>query len=69
MTVTFTPPNLPIYIFSQIGQAEEVIQYFNGKTNGVFVEAGAWDGEYLSNTLFLEVSSQQYLVMNILNVT
>ena len=46
---------------SQIGQAEEVIQYFNGKTNGVFVEAGAWDGEYLSNTLLLEVSSQQYL--------
>ena len=45
---------------SQIGQAEEVIQYFNGKTNGVFVEAGAWDGEYLSNTLFLEVSTQQY---------
>ena len=51
-------PNLPI---SQIGQAEEVIQYFNGKRNGVFVEAGAWDGEYLSNTLFLEVSSQQQL--------
>ena len=49
---------LPI---SQIGQAEEVIQYFNGKRNGVFVEAGAWDGEYLSNTLLLEVSSQQYL--------
>ena len=54
-------PNLPIDIFSQIGQAEEVIQYFDGKTNGVFVEAGAWDGEYLSNTLLLEVSSQQYL--------
>ena len=68
MTVTFTPI-YPIYIFSQIGQAEEVIQYFNGKTNGVFVEAGAWDGEYLSNTLFLEVSSQHYLVMGILTVT
>ena len=50
-----------IYILSQIGQAEEVIQYFNGKTNGVFVEAGAWDGEYLSNTLLLEVSTQHYL--------
>ena len=38
----------------QIGQAEEVIQYFKMKKNGVFVEAGAWDGEYLSNTLYLE---------------
>ena len=39
----------------QIGQALEVIKYFSGKKNGIFIEAGAWDGEYLSNTLYLEV--------------
>ena len=39
----------------QIGQAEEVINYFKGKRNGIFVEAGAFNGEYLSNTLYLEV--------------
>ncbi len=39
----------------QIGQAEEVIKYFNGKRHGIFVEAGAFNGEYLSNTLYLEV--------------
>ena len=38
----------------QIGQARHVIEYFKMKQNGVFVEAGAWDGEYLSNTLYLE---------------
>ena len=38
----------------QIGQARHVIEYFRMKENGVFVEAGAWDGEYLSNTLYLE---------------
>lgn len=38
----------------QIGQAVQVIEYFKMKKNGVFVEAGAWDGEYLSNTLYLE---------------
>ena len=38
----------------QIGQALEVIEYFKMKPNGMFVEAGAWDGEYLSNTLYLE---------------
>ena len=37
------------------GQAQEVVDYFQGKKNGVFVEAGAWNGEYLSNTLYLEV--------------
>ena len=39
----------------QIGQAEEVLKYFDNKKNGIFVEAGAWNGEYLSNTLYLEV--------------
>ena len=40
----------------QIGQAEEVIRYFKGKSHGIFVEAGAFNGEYLSNTLYLEVN-------------
>jgi len=41
----------------QLGQAKEIYDYFNGKKNGFFVEAGAFDGEYLSNTLLLEVNS------------
>jgi len=41
----------------QIGQVEEVLEYFQGKKNGFFIEAGAWDGEYLSNTLYLEVTA------------
>ena len=41
----------------QIGQAEEVIKYFKGKSHGIFVEAGAFNGEYLSNTLYLEVNN------------
>lgn len=40
----------------QIGQAEEVIRYFKGKSHGIFVEAGAFNGEYLSNTLYLEAN-------------
>jgi len=40
----------------QIGQALEVVDYYAGKRAGVFVEAGAWDGEYLSNTLYLETN-------------
>ena len=42
-------------IYFEIGQVEEVLEYFQGKKNGFFIEAGAWDGEYLSNTLYLEV--------------
>merc|ERR1711874_841600 len=48
--------NKPIHK-GQIGQVEEVLKYYHGKKNGFFIEAGAWDGEYLSNTLFLEVNS------------
>ncbi|XP_018023033.2 uncharacterized protein LOC108679036 [Hyalella azteca] len=31
-----------------------VLHYLHNKTNGIFVEAGALDGQYLSNTLELE---------------
>lgn len=40
------------------GQYEQsliVDKHFQGKTNGFFIEAGAWNGAYLSNSLFLEV--------------
>lgn len=40
----------------QIGQADEVLEYFEGKSHGIFVEAGAFNGEYLSNTLYLEAN-------------
>ena len=30
--------------------------YSNSKYNGFFIEAGAYDGETLSNTLFLEIN-------------
>ncbi|XP_059088621.1 protein Star-like [Tigriopus californicus] len=40
------------------GQYEQsliVDKHFQGKRNGFFIEAGAWNGAYLSNSLFLEV--------------
>lgn len=40
--------------FSQNGQSKEVEKILKGKRGGVFVEAGAYDGEQLSNTLYLE---------------
>ncbi|KAF2368423.1 Methyltransferase FkbM [Trinorchestia longiramus] len=36
------------------GQAKIVDQFFKHKRNGVFVECGGYDGEFLSNTVFLE---------------
>lgn len=38
----------------QEGQVHAILKHFNNKTNGFFIEAGAWDGETLSNTIFLE---------------
>ena len=52
-------------IYFEIGQVEEVLEYFQGKKNGFFIEAGAWDGEYLSNTLYLEVITHN--IYNCLN--
>lgn len=42
--------------WSQIGQDSYVDSLLKQKRNGFFVEAGASDGETLSNTLFFEVS-------------
>lgn len=39
---------------SQFGQDEHVINIFNKKTNGFFVEIGAYDGVSMSNTYLLE---------------
>ena len=40
---------------SQIGQSKFVDQLLSGRRNGFFVEYGAVDGEYLSNSLFFEL--------------
>ena len=40
--------------YSQFGQDEWVAKLFRGKRNGYFIEMGAADGVFLSNTLFLE---------------
>jgi len=39
----------------QRGQALFVDKYLNKTSGGFFVEAGAFNGEYLSNSIFLEV--------------
>lgn len=41
---------------SQVGQDEWVHSMLRSKRNGFFVELGACDGLYLSNTLFFERS-------------
>jgi len=38
----------------QTGQVQAILDHFKNKRNGFFIEAGAWDGEQLSNTLYLE---------------
>jgi len=38
----------------QLGQVSYIVDYFKHKKGGFFIEAGAFDGEYLSNTLYLE---------------
>lgn len=42
--------------FSQIGQDRWVHSVLGNKTNGFFIELGASNGEYISNTLFFEKS-------------
>ena len=51
--------NLATDVNQNLGQANQVkilLEIFGKKKNGFFVEAGAHDGEYLSNTVHLEVS-------------
>ena len=38
--------------------------HFLFKTNGFFIEAGAWDGEQLSNSIFLEVNINYWNHLN-----
>jgi FkbM family methyltransferase len=40
--------------YSQAGQDEWVLNIFNYKNNGVFIDAGAYDGVRMSNTYLLE---------------
>ena len=40
--------------YSQLGQDLEVIKTYNNKENGFFIEIGASDGIYFSNTYLLE---------------
>jgi FkbM family methyltransferase len=46
--------NNKIY-FSQIGQDKYIDDLLKQKTNGFFIEAGAYEGEALSNTLYFEM--------------
>uniref|UniRef100_A0A2P2IEN7 Protein Star-like n=1 Tax=Hirondellea gigas TaxID=1518452 RepID=A0A2P2IEN7_9CRUS len=48
------PYNLSPFKNISDGQSKIVDDFFKQKRYGVFVESGAFDGEFLSNTLFLE---------------
>jgi len=53
-----TKPNLknPSVGKGQKNQVDTVLEVVPTKENGFFIEAGAWDGEQLSNTLYLETA-------------
>jgi FkbM family methyltransferase len=61
-SITFNPNleydningNFKIINYSQLEQDLEVLNYYNHKTNGFFIEIGASDGIELSNTYLLE---------------
>lgn len=40
--------------YSQLNQDKDVVEFYNGKCNGYFVEIGSNNGIYLSNTYALE---------------
>ena len=44
----------------QYGQLGKVVDLFKGKKKGFFIEAGACDGESISNSLFFEVTSIEH---------
>ncbi|TRY68426.1 hypothetical protein TCAL_07481 [Tigriopus californicus] len=47
-------PSLGSTEFGQINQSAIIDHFLQGKRSGFFIEAGAWDGQYLSNSLFFE---------------
>jgi FkbM family methyltransferase len=46
--------NSPVESFSQFGEDSLILKFFEGKTDGFFVEVGANDPEAISQTLLLE---------------
>ncbi|XP_046641070.1 protein Star-like [Daphnia pulicaria] len=38
------------------GQSKEILRLLHNQTNGFFIECGGFDGEFLSNTLYMERS-------------
>ena len=42
------------FAYGQVNQSAIVDEFLGRKTKGFFIESGAWDGEYLSNSLFFE---------------
>ncbi len=48
----FKTPNPPLN--GQIGVPPIVDQILGGKQNGFFIESGAFDGEFMANTLLFE---------------
>ena len=42
------------HAYGQVNQSAIVDEFLGRKTKGFFIESGAWDGEYLSNSLFFE---------------
>jgi hypothetical protein len=48
--------------YSQLNQDINVINFYNGKKNGFFIDIGAHDGISLSNTYLLE---QEYVLNQI----
>ena len=61
------PPSQEAYNFSkkahldlrgQFGQPLLIEHMLNGKKNGFFIEAGAYDGEIISNSLLFEIKHQ-----------
>ncbi|XP_018011479.1 protein Star-like [Hyalella azteca] len=54
MPASAEPYAFAVMSVPSVGQTTIVDNFFKQKTHGVFVECGAIDGQFLSNTLFLE---------------
>ncbi|CAG7815729.1 unnamed protein product [Allacma fusca] len=63
--VLIPPSKLPYVFTKEMGSLykEQVKQMFGTKSNGFFIECGANDGEYLSNTLELEMRGWKGLLI------